>query len=54
MEGRRHGRISWRLVIRANVKKDNKLDMKPIRARFMPTAGELVAAKKCFPPNYLH
>jgi hypothetical protein len=28
--------------------------MKPIRAPFMPTAGELLAAKKCFPPNYLH
>ena len=28
--------------------------MKPIRAPFMPTPGKLLAAKKCFPPNYLH
>jgi hypothetical protein len=37
-----------------NVKKDNKLDMKPIRVPFVPTPVELLAAKKCFPPNYLH
>ena len=23
-------------------------------APFVPTPGELLAAKKCFPPNYLH
>jgi 5-methylcytosine-specific restriction endonuclease McrA len=52
------GATSWTNIVAAcdpcNVKKDNRLDMKPIRAPFMPTAGELLAAKKCFPPNYLH
>ena len=52
------GTTSWTNIVAAcdpcNVKKDNKLDMQPIRAPFMPTPGELLAAKKCFPPNYLH
>ena len=40
------GATSWTNIVAAcdpcNVKKDNKLDMKPIRAPFMPTPGELL------------
>ena len=28
--------------------------MKPMRTPREPTPGELLAAKRCFPPNYLH
>jgi 5-methylcytosine-specific restriction endonuclease McrA len=52
------GETSWTNIVAAcdpcNVKKDNKLDMRPIRAPVVPTPGELLAAKRCFPPNYLH
>jgi 5-methylcytosine-specific restriction endonuclease McrA len=52
------GETSWTNIVAAcdlcNVKKDNRTSMKPIRAPFVPTAGELMAAKRAFPPGYLH
>ena len=52
------GETSWTNIVAAcdpcNVKKDNRTNMKPMRAPFVPTPGELLAAKRCFPPNYLH
>ena len=29
-------------------------ELEAVRAPFVPTVGELKAAKRCFPPNYLH
>ena len=34
--------------------RDNRTNMKPLRAPFVPTARDLLAAKRAFPPNYLH
>lgn len=52
------GETSWTNIVAAcdpcNVKKDNRTNMKPLRAPFVPTAGELMAAKRAFPPGYLH
>ena len=52
------GVTSWTNIVAAcdpcNVKKDNRTEMKPLRAPFVPTARDLVAAKRAFPPNYLH
>jgi hypothetical protein len=28
--------------------------MKPIRVPFVPTPADLLAAKRAYPPNYLH
>jgi 5-methylcytosine-specific restriction endonuclease McrA len=52
------GETSWTNIVAAcdpcNVRKDNKLDMKPLRAPFVPTPEELMKAKRAFPPGYLH
>jgi 5-methylcytosine-specific restriction endonuclease McrA len=52
------GETSWTNIVAAcdpcNVKKDNRLDMKPLRSPFVPSASDLLAAKRAFPPNYLH
>jgi 5-methylcytosine-specific restriction endonuclease McrA len=52
------GETSWTNIVAAcdpcNVKKDNRTNMKPLRAPFVPTARDLLAAKRAFPPNYLH
>jgi 5-methylcytosine-specific restriction endonuclease McrA len=52
------GKTAWDNIVAAcdpcNVAKDNKLLMKPMRAPREPTPGELLAAKRCFPPNFLH
>jgi 5-methylcytosine-specific restriction endonuclease McrA len=52
------GATSWDNVVAAcspcNVLKDNATAMKPLRAPREPSAQDLMAAKKAFPPNYLH
>jgi len=54
----RGGETSWTNIVAAcnpcNVRKDNRLDMKPMRSPTMPAPHELLAAKRAFPPNYLH
>jgi 5-methylcytosine-specific restriction endonuclease McrA len=52
------GRTSWDNVVAAcspcNVRKDSSMQMKPLRAPKEPTRHELLAAKRAFPPNFLH
>jgi 5-methylcytosine-specific restriction endonuclease McrA len=52
------GETSWTNIVAAcdpcNVRKDDKLEMRPMRAPFVPTASDLLAAKRAYPPNYLH
>jgi 5-methylcytosine-specific restriction endonuclease McrA len=52
------GITEWGNVVAAcspcNVLKDNSMKMKPLRVPRMPTVGELMAAKRQFPPSYLH
>ena len=52
------GATSWDNVVAAcspcNVKKDSSTAMKPLRSPRAPTSGELLAAKRAFPPNFLH
>jgi 5-methylcytosine-specific restriction endonuclease McrA len=52
------GATSWGNVVAAcspcNVLKDSSTAMKPFRAPREPSAHDLMAAKKAFPPNYLH
>jgi 5-methylcytosine-specific restriction endonuclease McrA len=52
------GETAWTNIVAAcdpcNVKKDNRTEMKPLRAPFVPTARDLLAAKRAFPTNYLH
>ena len=54
----RGGETCWTNIVAAcdpcNVRKDNKLDMKPLRAPYTPTAEDLMKAKRAFPPGYLH
>jgi len=58
----RGGITSWTNVVAScspcNVRKDNKTPaeakMWPQRAPKQPSAGELMAAKRAFPPGYLH
>jgi 5-methylcytosine-specific restriction endonuclease McrA len=54
----RGGETSWTNIVAAcdpcNVRKDNRLDMKPMRAPAVPSPQDLLAAKRAFPPNYLH
>jgi 5-methylcytosine-specific restriction endonuclease McrA len=54
----RGGVTAWDNIVAAcdpcNLKKGNRTDMKPIRWPQEPTAYELLAAKRAFPPNYLH
>ena len=52
------GKTAWDNIVAAcepcNVGKDNKLLMKPMRTPGEPTPRELLASKRCFPPNFLH
>jgi 5-methylcytosine-specific restriction endonuclease McrA len=52
------GKTAWNNIVAAcdpcNVAKDDKLVMRPRSVPREPTPGELMAAKRCFPPNYLH
>ena len=54
----RGGKTAWNNIVAAcdpcNVAKDDKLEMRPIRPPREPTPGELLAARRCFPPNFLH
>jgi 5-methylcytosine-specific restriction endonuclease McrA len=54
----RGGATSWDNVVAAcspcNTRKDNSTAMKPLRMPREPSARELMAAKRAFPPNYLH
>jgi 5-methylcytosine-specific restriction endonuclease McrA len=52
------GVTEWRNVVSAcdacNLKKADRLDMRPLKMPIEPTPNELNAAKRMFPPNYLH
>ena len=54
----RGGETSWTNIVAAcnpcNTRKDNRLDMKPMRPPRVPSLQELLAAKQAFPPGYLH
>jgi hypothetical protein len=52
--GRRLGRTSSRHASRATRGKGNSLRIKPRRLPKEPTLNELLAAKRAFPPGYLH
>ena len=56
---RSHGGVTcWENIVAAcgpcNARKDSGLKMKPLRWPQQPTARELMAAQRSFPPNYLH
>jgi 5-methylcytosine-specific restriction endonuclease McrA len=56
---RAHGGVTcWENIVAAcdpcNAKKDSGLEMKPLRWPRQPTSGELMAAQRSFPPNFLH
>lgn len=52
------GLTEWKNVVAAcdpcNLRKSNRIDMRPLRAPFEPSSGQLISAKRMFPPNYLH
>jgi 5-methylcytosine-specific restriction endonuclease McrA len=52
------GATSWDNVVAAcspcNTRKDSATAMKPLHMPREPTARELMAAKRAFPPNHLH
>jgi 5-methylcytosine-specific restriction endonuclease McrA len=52
------GQTCWENIVAAcrpcNARKDKFQVMKPLRAPRTPTVAELLAAKRCFPPNFLH
>jgi 5-methylcytosine-specific restriction endonuclease McrA len=52
------GITEWRNVVSAcdpcNLRKANRVDMRPLRMPSEPTSHELISAKRAFPPNYLH
>lgn len=52
------GQTRWDNIVAAcdpcNTLKGSKLDMKPRQWPREPTVGELMTAKRMFPPNYLH
>lgn len=52
------GITAWNNIVAAcdpcNLKKGNRRDMKPLRWPEEPDAYDLIAAKRAFPPNYLH
>jgi 5-methylcytosine-specific restriction endonuclease McrA len=54
----RGGQTAWDNVVAAcracNGRKDKFLNMKPATKPRIPTSQELLAAKRAFPPNYLH
>lgn len=54
----RGGQSNWTNVVAAcspcNVEKDDGEHMRPRRPPIEPTSHELMAAKRAFPPNFLH
>lgn len=52
------GQTCWENVLAAcepcNTRKGHRTEMQPLRKPRMPTPHELLAAKRCYPPNYLH
>src|SRR5712672_2502800 len=52
------GVTEWHNVVAAcdpcNLRKSNRSEMKPLRIPFEPSSQQLIAAKRMFPPNYLH
>ncbi len=52
------GVTRWENVLAAcepcNTSKGSRTEMRPLRPPRMPTPHELLAAKRCYPPNYLH
>lgn len=52
------GETSWTNIVaacdRCNTVKDCRTDMRPLRSPFVPTPGDLLKAKRAYPPNYLH
>lgn len=54
----RGGVTAWDNVVAAcdpcNLRKGNRIDMRPLRRPSEPTSHDLIAAKRAFPPNYLH
>jgi 5-methylcytosine-specific restriction endonuclease McrA len=52
------GVTAWNNIVAAcdpcNLKKGNRIDMKPLRLPREPRSHDLMAAKRSFPPNYLH
>jgi 5-methylcytosine-specific restriction endonuclease McrA len=52
------GETSWTNIVAAcepcNTAKDNRTEMRPIRAPFVPTARELMAVRRALPQGYLH
>jgi 5-methylcytosine-specific restriction endonuclease McrA len=54
----RGGKTAWSNIVAAcepcNVAKDDKTAMRPFKVPREPTPQELLAAKRCFPPDFLH
>lgn len=54
----RGGQTCWTNIVAAcspcNTRQDNSMAMKPLRPPKEPTPTELLAAKREFPPDYLH
>ena len=52
----RSERMTERVTTRwlCNLRKANRVDMRPLRMPSEPTSHELISAKRAFPPNYLH
>jgi 5-methylcytosine-specific restriction endonuclease McrA len=54
----RGGKTAWDNIVAAcepcNVAKDDKTVMRPLKTPREPTPQELLAAKRCFPPDFLH
>jgi len=52
------GATEWKNIVAAcdpcNLRKSNRFDMRPLRMPVEPTSHQLIAAKRMFPPNYLH
>jgi 5-methylcytosine-specific restriction endonuclease McrA len=52
------GVTEWKNVVAAcnacNLRKADRVDMRPVKAPHEPSPYELIAAKRRFPPNYLH
>lgn len=52
------GTTTWENIVACcepcNGEKDHKQIMKPLRWPTQPTVGELMKARRAFPPNYLH
>jgi len=54
----RGGETRWDNVLAAcepcNTRKGSRSDVQPLRAPRQPSPHELMAAKRCYPPNFLH